>query len=139
VISTDGGGSLFEEVARARATEARALQDRGLLCGAVYMSGYVVECRLKALLRKQGKSFPTSGSAGHNLHALWEAAGLRIDDLRGHKREFIDVWNTRMRYWADLPPGMDGISLLAGARELASMVAVRIRHTRGLKGKRRHG
>lgn len=127
---------LFEDAAKTRASEAKTLEVNDHLCGAVYLAGYVVECRLKALLSKMGKPFPRSGSQGHNLQGLWDSAGLRSRDLQGHKRAFMETWTTSMRYSAALPPGHGAKELLEGARDLASMVSTRMRNTRGARGRR---
>ncbi|MFJ6139338.1 HEPN domain-containing protein [Kitasatospora sp. NPDC092286] len=129
---------MLDDAARARQRESKLLRDHGLMCGAVYLAGYVVECKLKALLQKSGKSFPRSGAEGHNLRGLWDAAGLRSRDLSGHKREFLDLWTTSLRYDAALPEGSSAEDLLHGAQELASMVTLRIRYARpGNRGVRR--
>ena len=127
---------MFEDAARVRAKEAKTLETSGLLCGAVYLAGYVIECRLKTLLHKQGKRFPRSGAEGHNLQGLWNSAGLRVQDLRGHRKLFMDTWSVSIRYEASLPTDIDAYGLLEGARDLASIVSIRIRR---IKGKRRNG
>ncbi|QOV37202.1 HEPN domain-containing protein [Streptomyces ferrugineus] len=121
---------MLEDAARARQREAKLLQEHNQLCGAVYLVGYVVECKLKTLLNKKGKSFPRSGSAGHDLRGLWDAAGLRSQDLSGHKKAFMDTWTTSLRYSAKLPDGSSAEELLRGAQELASYVTSRIRYAR---------
>jgi hypothetical protein len=128
---------VLEDAARARATEANLLEANGHLCCAVYLSGYVVECKLKSLLNKMGKPFPASGRAGHNLRGLWQAAGLRYGDLSGYRRAFLDIWATDLRYRAKLPEGHTPELLLKGARELAGLVTIRIRNTRGPRGGKR--
>jgi hypothetical protein len=113
------------------------LHEHDHLCGAIYLAGYVVECLLKTLLQRQGKRFVRSGAAGHDLLELWDFAGLRARDLRGHKHEFIQFWKTDLRYDANLPIDVDPVNLLRGGTELAGMVAIRIRHARPTRGKRR--
>jgi hypothetical protein len=121
--------SVFEDAARARATEANHLASGGHLCGAVYLAGYVVECKLKILLGKMGKRFPTSGRSGHDLIGLWEAAELRYEDLRGFKKAFLDYWNTSIRYSAVVSSEHRAEDLLRGAQDLAGYVSRRIRNT----------
>jgi hypothetical protein len=128
---------VFEDVARARARESALLRRHGHSCAAVYLAGYVVECRLKTLLDRQGKKFSRSGTTGHDLVGLWDAAGLRFQDLSGHKLEFIRFWKTDLRYEAVLPRAIDVDNLLRGGTELAGMVATRIRYTRPARGRRR--
>lgn len=128
---------MFEDVARARARESALLRRHGHSCAAVYLAGYVVECRLKTLLDRQGKKFSRSGTMGHDLVGLWDTAGLRVRDLSGHKLEFIQFWKTALRYEAALPLGVDVDNLLRGGTELAGMVATRIRHARPVRSRRR--
>lgn len=120
---------MFEQAALAKARESNSLRANGHACCAVYLAGYVVECNLKALLAKQGKSFPRSGRGGHDLTALWNAAGFRARDLSGHRRQFIDYWSTALRYESVLPGGHDADNLLDGATQLASFVVRKLRNT----------
>ena len=125
-----GDGILLEDAARARQRESKLLQEHNHMCGAVYLVGYVVECKLKTLLHKRGRPYPRSGSAGHDLRGLWDAAGLRSQDLSGYKKAFLDTWTTSLRYSSTLPAGTSAEELLRGAQELASYVTSRIRHAR---------
>lgn len=126
---------MYEDAARMRATEAKHLADGGHLCGALYLAGYVIECKLKNLLSRSGKSFPRSGQAGHDLLGLWEAAGLRRNDLAGHKRAFLDYWSTSIRYTSAVNSPHSPADLFSGAIDLAGIVTHRIRYVRPL----RHG
>jgi len=122
---------MLEDVAKERSRESLLLEQNDHMCGAVYLAGYVVECRLKSLLNKMGKPFPASGRSGHNLVGLWDAAGLRSKDIRGHRRAFLDLWDTSLRYRANLPPSPCAAKeLLIGARDLAAIVTRQIRTTR---------
>ena len=132
----DGGRPLFEDAARARARESDILAQNGQMCGAVYLAGYVVECRLKTLLNKMGKPFHTSGSAGHDLLGLWDATGLPKAQRGGFRRAFLEYWNTSMRYSADINSGHSSEDLLKGAVELASFLQSKIVHTRGVRRRR---
>lgn len=127
-----GRQSVFEDAARARATEAKHLADGGYMSGALYLAGYVVECKLKTLLQKMGKRYPTVGAPGHDLIALWDAAGLRHQDLTGFCRAFIDYWNTGLRYSAVVSSPHAPEDLLAGARELSARVHKRTTYIRGV-------
>lgn len=118
--------SVFEDAARARASEANYLAGGGYLCGAVYLAGYVVECKLKILLSKLGKPFPTSGARGHDLRGLWDTAGLRHEDMKGFRRAFLDHWSTNMRYTSIIESEHSPHDLLRGAQELAGYVSMRI-------------
>lgn len=125
--------NLFEDAALARAREAQCLRTGGHLGGALYLAGYVVECRLKVLLGKMGRKYPKAGRAGHDLVALWQAAGLRYSDLSGFRRAFIDYWSTDLRYSASISSEHSAEDLLDGARDLAGYVTKRIANTRGIK------
>lgn len=124
---------MFEDAALARARESRHLAEGGHMCGALYLAGYVVECRLKTLLSKMGKKVPKSGKAGHDLLGLWQEAGLRREDLSGFRRAFLDFWKTDMRYSATFKSEHSPEDLLGGARDLAGYVTKRISHSQGVR------
>ena len=113
-------------VANERASDARAnLGTRPGSAGPVYMAGYAIECSLKALLRARGKPFPTSGSGGHDLLGLWEAAGLRLSDLRdpsGARTFYIEQWSTDLRYETVPPAAFPAEDLLTGAGSLTGWI-----------------
>ena len=123
----------FLEVAQERGKDASILKEKGRLLAAVYMAGYAVECKLKALLQKQGKRFPIGGQEGHNLRGLWEAAGLKLHDIQGYRRLFIEVWTTTLRYEHSLPSDADFDTLYQGSVELAGYVQKQIRYAKGKK------
>jgi hypothetical protein len=122
--------SVLEDAARARSAEANCLAGEGHLCGAVYLAGYVVECKLKILLGKMGKSFPRAGNKGHDLIGLWRAAGLRDQDVTGFRKAFLDYWNTGIRYTAVVESEHQPEDLLRGAQDLARYVSARIPYVR---------
>jgi hypothetical protein len=43
----------LQKLSRMRVKEAKALLDAGQSCGAYYLTGYAVECALKACIAKQ--------------------------------------------------------------------------------------
>src|SRR5260370_167884 len=104
----------FAMAAQERAADADRLWAAQRHCGALYMAGYAVECRLKTLLQRGGRKFPTSGSEGHNLRGLWEAAGLALRDQSGRKKQFLEFWSTNLRYQPRLPEGTDHLGLYEG-------------------------
>ena len=120
----------FLEVAQERSIDASTLKREGRFLAAIYLAGYAVECKLKALLQSRGKRFPTSGQQGHHLRGLWEAAGLKLDDLHGARRLFIDFWTTSLRYEQSLPDGTDFESLYQGSVELVGYLQKRIRDSK---------
>ncbi|MFJ4619391.1 hypothetical protein [Streptomyces sp. NPDC088812] len=130
----------FRAVAGVRAAESKLLADSGHYLGAVYLAGYVVECRLKTYLQLNGIRFPRGGNEGHNLKGLWRSANF--PPPRGHADLFILHWGTELRYESALPADVDPKDLLKGGRELASWVATRIRQAnsqRGITARRRDG
>ncbi len=122
--------------ANERSTDAQRPFGAGRHCGAIYMAGYAVECRLKALLEGLGRNFPRAGASGHDLCRLWEAAGFRLRDLKGYRRDFVMTWSTDLRYRSDLPKGADADVLYRGAIELCGYLQTR-RHDHRSAGPRR--
>lgn len=114
----------FDEVARMRSREAGVLEKAQHQLGAVYLTGYVVECYVKHLLQQQGTPFPR-GREGHNLRGLWEATGF--PEPSGHAQLFFQHWDTALRYVTELPEGVDADDLLRGGRDLARWVTQRTR------------
>ena len=110
--------------------DASTLRREQRLLAAIYMAGYAVECGLKALLQRRGKRFPRSGAEGHHLRGLWEATGLKLDDVRGYRRLFMDFWTTDLRYEHSLPDGTDFESLYQGSVELVGYIQKRIRESK---------
>lgn len=73
----------LQQIALVRLREAKTLLDNGRYDGAYYLSGYAVECALKACIAKQTKQydFPNkkivNDSYTHNLLTLVRVAGLQ--------------------------------------------------------------
>ena len=125
------------DVARERGADARAmLPEREKSVGPAYMAGYAVEGALKAYLQAQGIPRPTSGPAGHDLAALFKAAGLRLQDLNdseGHAAFFLSDWSTALRYQAHKPDDMRGfgsLALVEAAGRLVGLLTARIKRRR---------
>jgi len=121
-------------VARERGLDAKSmLPSRAMSVGPVYMAGYAVESALKAYLQAKGIPRPTSGSAGHDLRALWKASGLQLRDLRdsdGGACFFIDEWTTALRYEAQPRSGQrDSQRLIDAAGRLVGFVTGFIRRS----------
>lgn len=72
----------FQELAKVRIREAEILLDNGQFDGSHYLSGYAIECAIKACIAKATKrhEFPDKGKAekswDHNLVKLLKVAGL---------------------------------------------------------------
>jgi HEPN domain-containing protein len=116
----------FDEVAIERAKDASMLRQGGRPHGAVYLPGYAVECRLKAILQRMGVSFPASGPEGHHLRDLWRAAGFDLETISAHRRHFIRTWSTDMRYQVTLGGEVDYQTLYEGAIALIGYLQTRI-------------
>lgn len=75
----------FKYLAKMRLSEAKILLDNRKYDGAYYLSGYVIECALKACIAKQVKrfQFPDKKLAmechTHNLNNLVNVANLKQD------------------------------------------------------------
>lgn len=91
---------------------------------APYLAGYAIECALKGYLQRAGIRFPTSGSEGHNLKALWSSANFRLADMNdndGSKAFYIESWDTGLRYKSSLPEintSLNTQELVVGAQSL---------------------
>ena len=96
----------FQELARIRISEARVLLQGKHACGAYYLSGFSVECALKACIARNMRrhEFPQKGHEQkcyvHNLAALLKAAELEGKLLAdcGLDRTFSVNWNV-VRDW----------------------------------------
>lgn len=106
------------------------------MSGALYLAGYVVECKLKLLLSKMGKPYPNAGKPGHDLKTLWDTAGLRRDDQGGFRRAFLEYWSTDLRYSGLVSSEHAPEDLLRGAQELAGYVTKRTTSIRGIVRRR---
>ena len=75
----------FRQIARIRLKEAQTLLKNGNFDGAYYLSGYAIECGLKACIAKKTKKydFPdektVKSSYTHDLEQLIGVAGLKQD------------------------------------------------------------
>lgn len=102
----------LQKIAYMRRREALALLKKGLFSGCYYLSGYVVECGLKACIAKKVKKheFPdketVNQSYTHDLIQLLGIAGLEMKfkekALRSKQFEVnwttIKDWNENSRY-----------------------------------------
>jgi HEPN domain-containing protein len=91
----------FQNLARTRAAEAEYLLAGGHYAGAYYLTGYVVECALKACVAKQVKryDFPdkqrVNESYTHDLTKLLSLSGLvsRLNTDRSADALLERSWN----------------------------------------------
>ncbi len=101
----------FENLASIRLTEVRLLLDNHQYSGAYYLSGYVVECALKACIAKrtQQYDFPdkktVEDSHTHDLTKLIKVAGLdselqsKLSDPNFQAKWLVvGQWSEKTRY-----------------------------------------
>jgi len=103
----------LKRIATTRLKEAKALYDKGLYDGSVYLAGYVAEIALKARICKILKEplYPDTGRIGglyktHNMDDLVTLAGLRVqlDQKLSIEPQFrsnwtlVTRWNEALRY-----------------------------------------
>jgi hypothetical protein len=102
----------FQALSRMRADEGKCLLDAGLYAGSYYLTGYSVECGLKAVIAKNCEryQFPDKGFATacntHDLRVLIKLAGLQSAfvetmDFSGAFREnweAVSEWSEVARY-----------------------------------------
>ncbi|MCP4654463.1 MAG: HEPN domain-containing protein [bacterium] len=121
-------------IARERGADAAAmLPARQGSSGPVYMSGYAIECSLKAYLQRHGIAFPRSGREGHDLKSLWRVAGFKLRDLgdrTGAKSFYVEGWSVDLRYAAEVPSDLPGADLVEAAGEVAGWIQSQIRRRR---------
>ena len=102
----------FQAIAFVRLEEAELLLEAGSFSGAYYLSGYVIECALKACIAKstQQHDFPekkkVNDSYSHDLTLLLKTAALeqalnlardQVPNL-GLKWSTVQEWNESSRY-----------------------------------------
>ena len=99
----------FKQLAKVRLEEAKSLLDRGHFDGAYYLSGYVVECALKACIAKLTKKddFPPTRrfveeSYTHQLGTLVKTARLeeQLEQEEIKDRDFESNW-ARVKRWTE--------------------------------------
>jgi len=98
----------FLTLADVRLVEAKALLAAGLFAGAYYLSGYAVECALKACIARQTREgdFPDKERAlavrTHDLVRLARAGGLyaAIQQECGARAPFSESW-TAVAQWTE--------------------------------------
>jgi len=98
----------LQKIAYMRRREALALLKKGLFSGCYYLSGYVVECGLKACIAKKVRKheFPdketVNQSYTHNLVQLLGIAGLEIKfkEKALRSKQFEVNWST-IKDWSE--------------------------------------
>ena len=98
----------FQALAQLRLDEAKALLDSGFYAGAYYLTGYAIECALKACISKQihEHTMPTRKFINdfytHDLNTLLALAGLREQLMAAPARaanwRLVKDWSEQARY-----------------------------------------
>ena len=103
----------FQELAKVRLDEAKALLDQKRFDGAYYLAGYAVECGLKACVAKltNQDDFPRDRKFvekcySHDFMDLLKASGLLPDWEKDTKADaaltsnwgIVEAWNESVRY-----------------------------------------
>ncbi len=108
----------FQKLAQERLEDAKTLLDAGRYAGSYYLSGYVIECGLKACIAKRTKQydFPPKSSQKiytHNLDNLIELSELKIklqEDFKDSAADgnlednwsIVKDWSEEKRYSQDI-------------------------------------
>ena len=103
----------LQRIAEVRIREARVLLGKDFYDGAYYLSGYSVECALKACIAKQTKAgdFPdkqfVNKSYTHDLSVLLQLAGLQNElESLDHRVQVnwavVKDWSEERRYELDV-------------------------------------
>jgi HEPN domain-containing protein len=102
----------FQELAELHLRHAKALSDAQLYSGAYYMSGYTIECALKACIARRTNQFDfpdkrfASSAWTHDLAELAKVSGMKsdldaakqADDVLRANWQAVDGWSETSRY-----------------------------------------
>ncbi len=98
----------LEKLTQIRLAEAKILLSSGHYHGAYYLTGYVIECALKACVAKQVQQydFPNkqlaNASHSHRLSELLNVAGLKPDLLQKEQEDIDFSFNwTIIKDWSE--------------------------------------
>ena len=127
----------FWRVARQRFTDAESLFREHRYIGAVYLTGYAVECSLKALIlaRTPPKDQATLvkgdfiGSRGHNLEHFKELLKEKNQHMPQEVYEVfrrVNKWSTNLRYEVGLGSVQQASSYLEAAKQIMDWVEKRL-------------
>jgi HEPN domain-containing protein len=97
----------FKQIALERLTDAEVLLGLGRYAGAYYLTGYSVECALKAIIAKQTRrhEFPNkkriNDSWTHDISKLFVTSELDVKQASSQTQQYlatVNRWNTESRY-----------------------------------------
>jgi hypothetical protein len=128
---------LFYRAAQQRLLDARVLQDNSRTTGAVYLSGYGVECILKALIltRLTGKARRTvaesfRGSKAHDFawlrHIYFKNHGDSLPADVASAFVLVATWSTNLRYHAGAIPRVDAEAFRKAAEAIFNWAGRRL-------------
>ncbi|MBK5497400.1 HEPN domain-containing protein [Peribacillus sp. TH14] len=94
----------FQELAEIRLRDAKVLLENECYDGSYYLSGYVIECALKACVAKMTKQFDypdkniVNKIYSHNLSTLLTVVGITVPDELEVNWAVIKDWSEQARY-----------------------------------------
>jgi hypothetical protein len=121
-------GNDLKRLARLRLKEAESLFQQGFYDGCVYLSGYVVECALKARICKFLKlsKYPSDELGNifktHNFGILKLLAGLEGEITISKNRALFDNWSTATRWAPELRYAPEGTSGKQNATDILASI-----------------
>lgn len=125
------------QVGRDRLTDARAIASADEdSVGAAYVSGYGVECALKALLCARGSRIPRE----HDLVNLTRLSGILLRSLK-HDAWFVRQWVVDWRYLQEskqLPQSRSSKECVSAAGRLHGYLSRQLNRQKQRAARRRH-
>ena len=94
----------FQKLARVRLKDAEVLFKAGRFEGSFYLSGYVIECALKACIAKRTRRYDFPDKAlpqGAYTHDLTQLVSLAKLESALRTEFVVKEWNERSRYEAN--------------------------------------
>lgn len=94
----------FQELALIRLQDAKTLLDHECYDGAYYLSGYAIECALKACIAKKTKEFDFPDKKliekiyTHDLTKLLGVVGIRVEENLVVNWAVVKDWSEQDRY-----------------------------------------
>jgi HEPN domain-containing protein len=94
----------FQELAMIRIHDAKVLLENKCFDGAYYLSGYAIECALKACIAKKTKEFDYPDKKlvdkiyTHDFSKLIGVVGLKVDESIAARWGTVKDWSEQDRY-----------------------------------------
>lgn len=130
----------FKALADLRIEEARVLLSNGKLNGAYYLSGYAVECALKACMARKTRrfEFPAKPDHVHKLYTHKLKELLKLAELDGHLKTAtrknkalednwltVKDWTEESRYSTARLPAKDMYNAVSGSDGVLPWIQLR--------------